>query len=139
MTWICAALLIAGGVGFLNLPTLFVLTTRGQETTGVVLWTEPRQHRSVHYEYWVRGEHYISASQGGAGAGNRDFDHLTQGDRVHVYFDPHDPRLSHLGEPGPALQNEVAAVGVAAVVFPTLLVIGRAREARRRTNGRASR
>ena len=124
VVWLLGALLVAVGIGHINVPKMWQLTIRGQKTEGWVVSTEPNNHRTVNYTYKVSGRELASSTQGGAGAGNPTFEEVVAGTPVNVYFDPSDPAVALLGEPRAHLDNEIISVGGAALLFPTLFVFG---------------
>lgn len=99
------------------------LSRHGVVTQGTVTGFEPENHRTVHYTYEVDGRFYSAAQQGGAGRGNRDFEYLTVGDSVQVYYLPEDPGLRCLGNPRAGLANELIPLALAIVLGPLFIII----------------
>jgi hypothetical protein len=120
--WLLGAVLVAVGIGHINVPKMWRLTMRGQKTEGWVVSTEPNNHLTVNYTYKVSGRELASSTQGGAGAGNPPFENLGAGTPVNVYFDPIDPTVALLGEPRAHLDNEIISVGSAALLIPAFFV-----------------
>lgn len=123
---VVAALCIALPIASLNARTFYKLSHRGVATQGTVSRLEPENHRTVYYEYEVGERSYSSADQGGAGAGIPDFERLTVGDAVQVYYLPEQPSVSCLGNPHSLLANELIPLGLMIVIGPLFVIVANA-------------
>jgi hypothetical protein len=124
IVWVVLAVGVAVLLGSLNLRDYMALARHGVATRGTVLKLEPEVHQTVRYSYRVDG--VIHEGKGTVGRGNPCFCDLTAGDRILVYYDAGDPRISVMGEPAPRLENELISVGAAALLFPSFLVLAMA-------------
>jgi len=93
----------------------------GLRTHGVVTALEPGNHQAVRYQFEVGSRSYSGV--GSAGFGNPEFDSLSVGSSVIVYYLSDNPNESCIGIPSELIDNEVGALGLVAVFFP-LFAIG---------------
>ena len=93
----------------------------------------PKNHTTVRYEYQVAGRTFQGQMQ--SWQPNPPLEQLSVGQPLFVYYDPEHPEESVLGDPKPIFKNETIAIALAAVGFPTFLVVVWAwRTARNRAN-----
>jgi Protein of unknown function (DUF3592) len=121
LLWLAGALLIALGVGSLNVPFLYRLAHKGVPTCGTITGYEPENHNSVHYTYEVNGKTYTGVQQGGASSSGSDFSPSCR-DNV-VYYLPENPQQSCIGYPEPMLRNELDAIAIGMLIFPALILL----------------
>jgi hypothetical protein len=117
--WLLLALAIASLIYRINVPHYRRLK-HGFRTHGVVTALEPGNHQSVRYQFEVGGRSYSGV--GSAGFGNPDFESISVGSSVIVYYLSDNPNESCLGIPDERIDNEVGALGLAAVFFPILAI-----------------
>lgn len=104
------------GTIFLVPAKLKNLVERGRPSYGKVIDKDAGDHRRIDYTYNVDGTEYTGSGQGGAG--NANFDELSQGTTVWVYFDPANPSISCLGSPEYELESIELLIRAAAIVIP---------------------
>jgi membrane protein implicated in regulation of membrane protease activity len=137
VAWLVLAILLAILTGSFSLRSYAALASRGVRTTGTVAELLPRDHASARYRYQVGDKSYEGLA--GPREPNPPLEALKVGDAVVVYYNPTRPAFSVLGDPKPILENEVTSIAGAAIMFPTLIVLGALwhahRERRRRAAG----
>ena len=121
LLWLAGALLIALGIGSLNVPFLYRLAHRGVATCGTITGYQPENHNSVHYTYEVNGKTYTSVQQGGPITRGSDFSPSCRDDVV--YYLPENPQQSCIGYPEPMLRNELDAIAIGMLIFPTFILL----------------
>ena len=121
LLWLIGALLIALGLGRVNLPGLYSLTRRGIETCGTLTAFESNNHRTVHYSYEVNGKMYSGIQQGGAGERVTALSSRCQG--YEVFYLPEAPHISCIGDPLPMLWNEVITLFLVILIFPPFALL----------------
>jgi hypothetical protein len=92
------------------------LAERGRPIYGKVTGRDAADHQRVDYAYSIDGIEYTGSGQGGAG--NAQFEGLTPGTTVYVYYDPGDPATSILGSPKYELSSQKLLIRAAAIVIP---------------------
>jgi hypothetical protein len=121
LLWLAGAMLIAVGVGSFNVPFLYRLVRRGVPTCGTITGYEPKNHNSVNYRYEVNGKTYTGIQQGGASSRGSDFSPTCPDDVV--YYLPENPERSCIGYPEPMLKNEIDAIAIGSLIFPTFILL----------------
>lgn len=114
--WLILATL-SGFIGFriVNPMADYRLSKDGVMVMGRVTKKEPENHRFITYTYVAGGQTYNGLGNGGNG--NPDFEDISIGQDVVVFYDPGSPQISSLGYP----KNHYR-VNLAGVVFVTLLL-----------------
>jgi len=129
--WLALFLAFAVGLGSLNLPTYYKIATHGVSGKASVVELLPNIHNTVRYKYHAAGQ--VLQAQHQPWQPNPPLERLNVGDQLVIYYLPDRPEESVLGDPRPILKNEIVSVGLAAVIFPTFLVlIGKIQISRRR-------
>lgn len=121
ITWLILAILVVVGLGSLNWPTLHHLALHGVPATGVVVELLPDIHDTVRYRYKVKGQTF--EGQRSSWPPNPPSEKLHVGQQVVIYFDPHQPEKSVLGEPKPMLDNECISIALSAIMVPSFIVV----------------
>lgn len=123
LVWL-ALTVICSAVGFVALDWLkwHNLAEHGVEVEGRVVAKEPQNHRFIRYSYAVGGDTYSGA--GSAGRGNPEFEQLSVGDQVKVFYDPDNPKESILGDPQEQATSITRGVLFLAIVGPLFALIG---------------
>ncbi len=133
--WQHALIAIMIGVGAATLAFSFNwiqyyrLTTGGILVQGQVIAKEPTNHRLIRYSYVVHQTTYFGSQSGGYG--NVDFNQIRIGDRVPVFYLPHEPKRSCLGNPADLLLNESMVIAFTAIFAPLFIFWTFRRAARR--------
>jgi hypothetical protein len=120
--WIILALIIAVGLGSLNMPKFWRRTKHASQCQGTVTEVTVVYHNTVCYKYTVNNRVYTGQTQ--TGFPNPEPGNLRSGDALVVFFDPDTPSISVLEAPDTLLKNEIISWGLAAVVFPSFIVFG---------------
>ncbi len=110
---------IVVGVGSINCPMLWRLAHGAAATAGRITAIDRSNHNTVRYEFTVDGRRQNGAQQGYSQAGSAKI-----GESIRIYYLPNDPSVSLADQPSDELQNEIITVGLAAILFPALLVAG---------------
>jgi hypothetical protein len=110
--WAALALGIALLTGQ-SVSRYYDLFRRGVVTDGVVVASEPDNHRNVEYRLVVNGQEYSNGHWGWA---------ARVGERIPVTYLPEDPRVSCPGSARAWLDNEIMFVGMAVLLMPFVLV-----------------
>ena len=121
LTWLVMALAIAVGIGSLNWLSYRRLAVRGVSGRATVVELLPKNHNTVRYEYQVAGRTFQGQMQ--SWQPNPPLEQLSVGQPLFVYYDPEHPEESVLGDPKPIFKNETISIALAAVGFPTFLVV----------------
>ena len=122
ITWLALATTIVVVVGRLNWPGYRRLAAVGVPGQATVVELLPSIHNTVRYEYRVDGRGFQGQMQ--SWRPNPPLPQLAVGHALVIYYDPQHPEDSVLGYPKPMLQNETISVALAAVIIPTLIVVG---------------
>ena len=102
----CAFALLS--VTFLDWREYQHLAKTGIRTIGRVTSKEPENHNFVRYSFIVGPETFFG--YGNAGGENKEFEQLSVGSPITIYYDPENPSFSFLGSP--IRQAESATRGV---------------------------
>ena len=121
ITWLVLAVVVAIGIGSLNLPTFYRLAERGVSEKATVVELFPQNHNTVRYEYKVAGQ--VLQRRMGSSQPNPPSGQLAIGQSVVIYYDPQHPEVSVLGDPKLMMRSEMVPVVLAAIIFPTFLVV----------------
>lgn len=113
--------MVAIGVACFNVPLLHALVHRGIATCGTIITIEPQNHNSINFSYEVNGKTHNSVQQGGVSGNGADFSPCCR-DNV-VYYLPENPQPSCIGFPRPMFNNELNAILVRTLVFPTSILL----------------
>ena len=111
--WLVLAAVIAIGLGSINWIRYYRLARHGIPTEGLV--TSPpdlHNHGVSSYSYAV-GQQTFTAT---------DHPEAAEGQAITVFYLPADPTVSCPGDPHDRLRGESVPVGMAALLFPTLIV-----------------
>jgi len=115
------AVVIAIGIGSLNWLSYRRMAMRGVLGRATVVELLPQIHNTVRYEYHV-GERAFQGNMQSWPA-NPPLEPLSVGQSLVIYYDPEHPEDSVLGDPKPIFKNETISIALAAVEFPTFLVV----------------
>ncbi len=121
VAWLAATLLAGvAGIILLDVPKYYRLTRYGVPAEGSITDLQPRNHRSVIYQYQTER----SAYNGGGHAGDieADFDQLRLGQKVTVFYDPDKQEVSCLGDPSRHLRSNLTGVALI-TTCPTLYLL----------------
>ena len=121
LLWLVGAVLIAVGIGSINIPLLYPLVRRGVPTCGTITRREPANHNSVHYSYEVNGKTYTGVQQGGVG--DQSTAYSTDCVGYVVYYLPQNPQRSCIGQPGLMLTNDIVPITLAMLSFPPIALL----------------
>jgi hypothetical protein len=121
VAWLVLMMLFAALTGGLNWPTYWKLAHRSASVQGTVIQVLPEVHATVRYRYYVGGGEYHGQTQ--PRPPNPPIERLAEGATLTVWYDPEEPRTSVLGPPSALLENETISVALAAVLFPTLILL----------------
>lgn len=137
LTWLVLAIVAAIGIGSLNWRSYRRMAARGVSTQATVIELLPQTHDTLRYEYHLAGRAFQGQMQ--SWPPNPPLGQLRIGQSLVIYYDPEHPEESVLGDPKPMLKNETISVALAAILFPTFLVVGWAwRTSRKHANQRVS-
>jgi hypothetical protein len=99
-------------------PKWHGLAARAVETEGRVTAKEPQNHMSIRYSYKVEQQNYTGLGQGGGA--NPEFEQLSVGDRIKVFYDSANPEISMPGDPQAQSSSIIRAVVFGVIVGPTI-------------------
>lgn len=120
--WVLLAAVLLIGLGSLNWVTYRRLASRGVRGTAKIVELLPKDHHSAVYEYDVSGKSF--KGQKCSWPPNPILEEMVAGQSVQVWYDPERPEISVLGDPQPILENETVTILLAAVLGPTVIVLG---------------
>lgn len=115
MLWLIGAAAITIPLSRVNLLH-YQRLAHGVRTNGVVTALEPDNHRAVRYSFSVADKRYSGV--GKAGFGNPEFDGLSLGQGVIVYYISGNPDESCPGIPDKLIKNEIPPIILAGITFP---------------------
>ena len=95
------------------------LSKHGVAAQGVA--RERLPHRQIGYSFDVSGRDYHGVGMTGMGA--PWFEQISLGDRLPVYYLPNAPESNCLGDPEQLFSNEIGAVSMLCLLFPTMIVL----------------
>ena len=121
ITWLVLAVVAAIGIGSLNWPAYRRLAVQGVSGEATVVELLPKIHNTVRYEYHFAGRTFQGQMQ--SWQPNPPSEQLSVGQPVIIYYDPQHPEESVLGDPKPMLKNEMVFIALAALIFPTFIVV----------------
>jgi hypothetical protein len=119
LLWLAGALLIAIGLGGMNMPRLYPLMRRGVKTCGTVTSFEPNKHRTVHYSFQAQEKSYSGTQSGG-----EEMVSFSNCNGHVVYYLPEDPYVSCIGNPAPMFNNEAPSILLTMLTFPPVALLG---------------
>ena len=108
------------GIFSLDWMTYYDLARRGIPTQARVTAKEPENHRFIRYSYSV--DEGVYSGFGVAGNGNPDFDDISVGDSVTVYYEPDIPNVSFLGDPKYQLSSVTRGVIFITFTIPAFVL-----------------
>jgi hypothetical protein len=115
-TWLVILLILLGTLGNAMLRKQYHLANRSVQATGHVTAKTPELHQRIDYSFEV--DHKAHSGFGDVSyRGGAAFDELQVGDQVEVFYDPENPSISILGNPGIQLRS-----GTKLVLFVSLLI-----------------
>lgn len=97
------------------------LVIHGRRTEGWVTLKEPDNHQNVHYTFIVNSQTYTGIGHGRQG-GLPDFEQVQVGQKVPVVYDPADPNVSSMGDPGKLLRSGNFLTIAIAITFPAFIL-----------------
>ena len=114
---------ISAVIGFLIINPMADsrLSDDGVMTKGRVTKKEPENHRTIYYSYEVLGHTY--SGMGSSRNGNPDFEDISIGQEVIVFYDPQTPEISYLGYPKHHFQVNLVGVVFITLVLPTFMLV----------------
>ena len=113
--WFLFSIGIVIALGQLGWKDYYHLTKNGESTEGTIIKYEPRNHGSVYYMYTIDKQFYRgSQSQ----CLKRNI-----GEKVEVFYLRTNPAISSIERPLDLLINESIAIFLAALIFPSLIVL----------------
>ena len=125
MKYIIAWFILFAGLvvflGCLNWGSYYQIAIDGVCSKAIVLELLPQQHQLVSYRYEVDGR--ILSGKAQSRPPNPSLDHLKVGQDVVIYYNRSHPDRSILGYPRPIIIHESISIILAALVFPTLIVL----------------
>ncbi len=121
IAWLILAVATAIGIGSLNWPAYQRMAKLGVSGQATAVELHPKVHNSVRYQYKVDGKMFYGQMQ--SWQPNLPLGQLHVGQPLVIYYDPQHPEHSVLGDPKAMLQNETISVALAAIVFPTVIVV----------------
>jgi len=137
LTWLLLAAVFAIGIGSLNWPAYHRMALQGVLGQATVIELHPEFHNTVRYEYCVAGRTFRGQMQ--SWGPNPELQQLSVGQPLVIYYNPEHPEASVLGDPKPILKNETQSVALAALLFPTFIVLVWAwRSSRKHESGRVT-
>lgn len=119
--WLVLACAIGLAVGSFNLPPLLAINQQPAQVEGRVTAKLPENHQLIGVEYVVDGTVYALRSSF-VGAPNPNYGSVQVGDRVMVFYERTRPQNASLADPARRFRDEAAAVLVAALAIPTVIV-----------------
>lgn len=120
--YLSLSLLVGAGVGLLsNLGVYYQLYLNGIETQGVVVKPTCEKHLEFIYSYELNGRHYEGVGQSGTGKYCKE---LRVGDPVQIFYLPTKPKISVSGNSKALFFNEMISVGLSAILFPLIVLLG---------------
>jgi len=117
LLWLVLAVATAALLGSLNIPTFVKLVNHGTSARATIRQTNCDQHSSASYTFTVDTARYS-----GSDSMVRGCDTLRPGDQIPIYYDVTDPTLNRAVEPWAGLTNEIIAVMLGTLIFPTFIV-----------------
>jgi hypothetical protein len=128
--WLVLAAVIAVGLGSLNWIRYYRLARHGIPTEGLVISPpDPNNHGVSSYSYAVGQQTFTATDHPGS----------ADGQAVTVFYLPDDPTVSCPGDPRDRLRGESLPIGMASLLFPTLIVGSAYRQLNRWLAKKASR
>jgi hypothetical protein len=121
LTWFALTVVFTIGIGSLNWPAYHRMAVRGISGQATVIELHPEFHNTVRYEYRVAGQTFRGQMQ--SWGPNPELRQLSVGQPLVIYYDSEHPETSVLGDPRPMLKNETVSVALAALLFPTFIVL----------------
>ena len=116
--WLIFAVFLAGFVGRGPIE-YYRLMNKGQRVEGVAIARE--LHQQIKYSFTDGKQEYTAV--GMVGLGTPEFEEISLGDHLPVYYLPDSPAINCLGDPRQLLRNELPIAIAAPLLFPTFLVI----------------
>jgi hypothetical protein len=120
--WLLLAVVAFAAIGSMDLPFFYRIRANGVRQQAIATKLTPEFHYTVYYRYQVDGANFEGRDH--PWPPNPPLNEIKVGQSLVVYYDPQNPSRSVLGNPEPMLTNELAFVGVVALVFPTAIVFG---------------
>ena len=114
--WFALAVIIALGLGSLNVPRIVQLYRHQATAQGTVVRLDCANHAALLYEFAVDGTRRLGHDH------TANCRALMSGDPVTVYYVMGKPEISSLHEPGEDLINEIGAVLSAAIFVPLVAI-----------------
>jgi hypothetical protein len=114
--WLALAAAAVAVTEPVNIPSFVKLVTHGAPATATILKMNCDSHSNASYAFTVGSARYSSSDV------VRDCDQLRAGDRIPIYYDVTDPALSRAGDPRAGLTNEIIAIVLGILFFPTFIV-----------------
>jgi hypothetical protein len=111
--WFALACVFAIGLGSLNWIRYYRLVKRGIPTGGLVTsQPDPHNHGYSTYSYTVGSQAFTTTG----------YPQAAEGQTITVFYLAYDPAVNCPGDPRELLKGETAPIGMASLLFPTLIV-----------------
>lgn len=116
-------------IGRADRPRYRRLQAEGVGTDGWVTAKDLIGRKKVHYSFMADGRLYSGV--GRPGYGNREFEELSVGDKVIVFYLPKDPDVSSLGDPKEHLRDQDRDIVLSLLIFIPVILWFLSRELKR--------
>jgi hypothetical protein len=116
IVWLALAATVVAVTEPFNIPSFLKLVDRGAPATATIVETTCNSHSTASYTFTVGSARYSGSDV------VRDCDLLRPGDQIQIYYDVTDPALSRAGDPRVGLTNEIMAIVLGILIFPTFIV-----------------
>ena len=111
--WLALACGFGIGLGSRNWIRYYRLVKHGIPTEGLVTsQPDPHNHGFLHYSYTVRSQAFTTTG----------YPRAADGHTFTVFYLPDDPAVNCPGDPGELLAAESVSIGMASLLFPTLMI-----------------
>lgn len=124
-SWLALTLIFATITGSVSWIRYYRLVRQGIPTEGLVTsWPDPQNHSFSTYSYKVGSQTFTT----------KGYPDAAVGQKITVFYLPYDPGVNCPGDPRKLLRTETVPVGMAALLFPTIILV----VVYRRLGGRAA-
>jgi hypothetical protein len=126
IAWLILAAIFAAILGPINVPTYLKLLKHGERTSAEILRLDCDNHNQAEYVFNVGAIGVLSSD-----VMISDCRLLRPGDAIPIYYDVTDPTVNRAEEPMGGLVNELIAITLVCLTFPSLIIVGVSRWPRR--------
>jgi hypothetical protein len=120
--WLVFAVVFAFVLGAIFRPPYDQLARDNVPTVGWITLKEPKNHQNVHYAFSADSQIHEGVGHGGEG-GIPAFDELQIGQKVPVFYDSANPKLSSLGDPNQLLRKANLLTASGSILFSIFAVV----------------